>query len=65
MGLIELPDGRWGHDDEPTHCPNGHPLGPRQVYVSYEHSKGRVYECARCGVETCRNPGGRYIYHPG
>ena len=40
----------------PTNCPNGHPLGSRQVLVGYgirpDGVRARCWTCRTCGVIT-------------
>lgn len=53
-------------EDAPTHCPNGHELGPGRVLVGWQAPRGgtldagyRTHECRQCGTvmpwtPTCR-----------
>lgn len=58
------PTGRTPHEIveiAPTHCANGHRLGPLEVLIAYrEHPDGvgraRVWTCRACGDETWADP---------
>jgi hypothetical protein len=54
-----IPTGRTPHElveIAPTHCPNGHRLGPGQVLVGYgvrpDGIRARRWMCRTCGVIT-------------
>lgn len=53
--------GQWT-EHAPTHCPNGHPLGPNQVLVGHapcsaQHRGGhRTWICRTCNTITYGPP---------
>lgn len=55
-------------EDAPTHCPNGHELGPDRVLVGWKApvagslEKGsRVHECRQCGAIVRWSPTRRWV----
>jgi hypothetical protein len=51
MDLKQLPNGHWTYRNTPTRCVNGHPFGPRKVFVSSNPEAGIVWECVECGAK--------------
>lgn len=52
MPLIEQGDGSW-LEPSPTHCPNGHRLGPNRVVVGWDNMLEvpvRTWTCLKCGA---------------
>lgn len=57
--VVTVPTGRHPHElveVKPTHCPAGHPLGPRQVLVGFgvrpDGARARSWTCRTCGAIT-------------
>jgi hypothetical protein len=48
--IVQTRDGRW-IELAPTHCPEGHRLGPKRVLVGYA-------ACGGHGAATARGPAG-------
>ena len=54
-------------EDAPTHCPNGHTLGPDRVLVGWQAPRAgtlehgtRVHECRQCGAVMRWKPNCRW-----